>query len=238
MEVTVEDLRKRYESLENDELIDLLLNSELTQSASSVLKEVLAVRGITKHRVKEYATELAQPGIVTATLPKMWIGYIFAVVLFLYEIFETVNNPRSVHKISPVLWIIAISAWIYWLFCVRSMHRIIAQFTNGKHTISPSEAMWFHLLPLFNLYWIFKWPNEISNFVNKRLATKSMSKGWPGFFLLISIFLGRAVDKSLGLIGIFAVGAYINNKIHSVVKLEHSNPVTTEPNNRINQTGQ
>jgi hypothetical protein len=38
MEVTAEDLRERYESLQDDELIDLHLNSDLTESASSVLK--------------------------------------------------------------------------------------------------------------------------------------------------------------------------------------------------------
>lgn len=56
---------------------DLHLNSELTETASSVLKEILSARGINKDRVKEFVSsketkqsELAQPGIVSATLPK------------------------------------------------------------------------------------------------------------------------------------------------------------------------
>ena len=48
MDVTKEDLRKRYGSMTDDELIDLNLNSELTETASSVLEEILAARGISK----------------------------------------------------------------------------------------------------------------------------------------------------------------------------------------------
>ena len=41
MEVSTEQLRERYESLETDELVDLHRNSDLTGLASSVLSDVL-----------------------------------------------------------------------------------------------------------------------------------------------------------------------------------------------------
>jgi hypothetical protein len=53
MEVTAPDLRQRYESLEDDELVRLILNTELTDTASSVLRDVLSNRGITEDRLKE-----------------------------------------------------------------------------------------------------------------------------------------------------------------------------------------
>ena len=233
MEVTAEDLKQRYESLQDDELIDLHLNSELTEIASSVLKDVLAARGITEDRVKDYMakknakkTEPDRPGIVTVTLPKMWIGYVFVVAQFLYVFVQMIIAADPVNEASPLLWFIAAAGYVYWLFCVQRIHKIIEQFTTGMHPISPSKAVGFHFIPFYNLYWIFKWPNEVSNFVNKNIETKSMSKGWPGFFLLLSFFLGRFVDTSLALIAIFTVGYYINKKIRSVVKSDHGNLVT------------
>lgn len=244
MEVTPEELRKRYESLQDDELIDLQLNNELSETASSVLKEVLEVRGIAENQVKEYIAEkdakkaeLDQPGAVTAALPKMWIGYIFVAAQVLYVFIQIMVDPDSVDEVSSLLWFIAAAGYIYWLFCVQRMHQIIKQFTNGTHPISPSKAVGFHFIPFYNLYWIFKWPNEVSNFVNKWVETKSMSKGWPGFFLLVAFFLGRVFDSTLALIAIFTVGVYINKKIRGVVKLGHGNSVTSGPNNPINQTG-
>lgn len=244
MEVTEEVLRKYYESLRDDELIDFLLNSELTDTASSALKDVLAARGITKDRVKEYVTEkdkkkaeLARPGIVTASLPKMWIGYIFAVVFFVYEVVEIMIDPSSSDKVSPLLWLIAIAGWIYWLFCVQRIHQVIEQFTNGTHPISPSKAFGFHFIPFYNFYWVFKWPNEISNFVNKRIKPNFMAKWWAGFFLFIAVFLGRAVDSSLALITLFLVGSYLNRKVHEAIKLNLADSITSGPNNPINQAG-
>ena len=53
MEVNTEQLRKRYESLENnDELIDLHRNSDLTELASSIFLEVITSRGINTRYLK------------------------------------------------------------------------------------------------------------------------------------------------------------------------------------------
>ncbi len=57
MEVSVEDLRRRYESLADGDLINLYNNGELTETASSVLKDILQARGITEGRLKEYMAE-------------------------------------------------------------------------------------------------------------------------------------------------------------------------------------
>jgi len=85
MEPTAEDLRQRYESLTDNELIDLYLNetkrikivglfipyeiniqpkSELTETASLVLNEVLAARGITEDCIRDYIAEQQENNFV------------------------------------------------------------------------------------------------------------------------------------------------------------------------------
>jgi hypothetical protein len=176
--------------------------------------------------------ELDQLGVVTASLPKVWIGYffVFAKVLILY--IEITIDPNSV-EVPPEIWFIDAAGCAYWLFCVHRMHQILKQFTNGTYPISPSKAVVFHLIPFFHFYWAFKWTSEVSNFVNKRGEVKSMSKKWPGFFLFITFFLG-VVEYSLAIIAMFTVGLYINKKIRRVVELGHGNSVTSGPNNPTN----
>jgi hypothetical protein len=84
MRITSEDLRQRYESLQDDELIDLYVNNELditekktvwfgmlfpifsinlkvpgklTETATSVLKEVLTARGISEDQLRNHIAE-------------------------------------------------------------------------------------------------------------------------------------------------------------------------------------
>jgi hypothetical protein len=225
MAVLVENLIKRYESMSDNELISLYLDSELADDAYSVLKDIIFTRGINEERIKGTVTdkkvkqsELTQPGIVTATFPKMWIGYIIGITFLLYEIIEVIIDPNSSDKILFPLIFISIIGWSYWLFCVERIHKVIEQFTNGTHPISPSKAVGFHFIPFYNFYWIFKWPNEIANLANNKKRSKFMSKGWVGVFILLAVFLGRVVDSSLGLVTLFSLGVYLNKKVRKVIE--------------------
>jgi hypothetical protein len=60
MEVTEEDLREQYESLETEELIEMYRNGELTELASSVLTQVLKERGISPENLPKRAVEEAK----------------------------------------------------------------------------------------------------------------------------------------------------------------------------------
>jgi tetratricopeptide (TPR) repeat protein/membrane associated rhomboid family serine protease len=60
MEVTEQDLREQYESLETEELIEMYRNNELTELASSVLTQVLRERGISPENLSKRAAEEAK----------------------------------------------------------------------------------------------------------------------------------------------------------------------------------
>jgi len=89
MKVNTEDLRRRYEILPDNDLIDLYLNetkktkirgliipyeiniqpkSELTEIARVVLHEVLVARGITEDRIKNYITEQQEQNLVKSDI--------------------------------------------------------------------------------------------------------------------------------------------------------------------------
>jgi hypothetical protein len=223
MEVSAEQLHEQYESLETDELVDLHRNSDLTELATSVLSEILMSRGINSENLglleKEQAAEeiKAARGPIPVSLPKIWIGYLIVALFLVYGIAEVVLNPSSEEQISAPLVIISIIGWFYWLFCVQRLHQVMSYATNATHPISPLKAVAFHFVPFFNLYWIFKWPNEVASFVNNRAGEKRMLKGWVGIVILLGSLIGR-FDYSIGLLVLFTVCLYLNKKMKAVLE--------------------
>jgi hypothetical protein len=90
------------------------------------------------------------------TIPNPINGYIFAVVALVME-FITIWNPNLV-----VLFILAIIlAWAYYLWNVHMIHRVVINSIDPSHEITPGKAVGFHFIPVYNLFWLFKWPKEL-----------------------------------------------------------------------------
>ena len=223
MEVNAEQLREQYELLETDELVNLHRNSDLTVLASAVLSEVLASRGIDSKNLKALEEEQAAEEIEAAQgpipipLPKVWVGYLIAVLFLVYEIAEVVVNPSSVEEVSLALVCINAAGLGYWLFCVQRLHQVMSYATNAMHPIPPWKAVTFHFIPFFNFYWVFKWSNEVANFVNGRAGETRMRKGWVGVVILLGLLIG-IVDASFRLVMLFTVCLYLNRKMKEILE--------------------
>lgn len=142
-------------------------------------------------------------------LPKIWVGYVIAAIMA-YLVYLEVNASSSVF-----IWITIIGV-AYWFFCVYRIHNILDIITNFQYPISPSKAILGHFIPFYNIYWVFKWPNELANFVNRIVPTRGMAKGWSGIFLLLG---GIMFSGVLGVVFIFGVLGYCNSKIRRAIML-------------------
>ncbi len=152
---------------------------------------------------------------VPVSFPKLWVGYVIAASFLILEVVDYIKTPSPV-KISPFLQGIFLAGLTYWFYCIYRLHKILAEVTNSTYPISPLKAAGYHFIPFFNLYWIFRWPNEIANFVNKRLSARYMAKGWIGFFLLLGMVLWQ-FDGALGLALTFSVGVYLEHKMKQAI---------------------
>ena len=85
----------------------------------------------------------------------------------------------------------------------------MAHVPGWKHPISPARAVGFHFIPFYNLYWIFKWPREIANFVNARLHQPIMKPVAVGVAILAALVL-RILDPGFGLILLFFPVSYVS----------------------------
>lgn len=159
-------------------------------------------------------------GRVPSGLPKVWVGYIIAAAFIVVGVGQAIVDPTTADRVTPLEILIFLGGWFYWLFCVYRIHKVIAEATNFSHPITPRQAVGYHFLPLYNLYWVFKWPNEIAKFVNDRVPSNKMPRSWAGFFLVVGVLVQGYVDSALGLAVVFSVGVYLTRKISRALVAE------------------
>lgn len=147
-------------------------------------------------------------------MPKLWIGYLLAGVTLIGEIVAVSRNPdlmKSGQFIVPPLEIFlpAFVARVYWFVCVYRYHKILAAVPNYIHPITPGKAVGFHFIPGFNIYWIFRWPITIADFVNHRLGAPLM-RGWVlGVAMIFAILCQTFLDAALGAALLFFATGYL-----------------------------
>jgi hypothetical protein len=151
---------------------------------------------------------------VTAGIPHarpfpIWIGFVLCVVLFVVESTDGATN----HLHSIWFWIADIGSVIYLFMCVYRFHQILSDVTCGAYPIEPGEAVFYHLIPLFNLYWLYSWPSRFAEYVNAERAIKVVPGAVIGSRFLASGLVARLVDASFGLAGYFGVMAYLTNRL-------------------------
>jgi len=146
----------------------------------------------------------------------MWVGYVLAAAFLIGEFVELAMDSSGGDELGVICIAIGLAGWIYWLSCVFRFHKVLREATNGHHPVSPGQSIGYLFIPFYNLYWIFKWPNELVSFVREHGRNIKMMMGWPGVFLLVGTMLSR-VDASLGFLVIFSVGVHLKKKIRMAI---------------------
>jgi hypothetical protein len=155
-------------------------------------------------------------------LPKIWVGGLLGIVYLVLELllglllFNSAGQPGSS---AAVLWVsgagtaIGFSIWFYWLYCVFKLHDAVGSIPGYRHSITPASAVAWHFLPFYNIYWVFKWPNALADFVNWRMQRKKM-RGWiAGVMVLAAVIIFRYSDGFVGAMLLFGSGWYISNQL-------------------------
>jgi hypothetical protein len=148
-------------------------------------------------------------------MPKLWIGYILALVTFFGEIIAVSRHPEIAKQVEfgvPPLEIFlpAFVARAYWFVCIYRYHKILAAIPGYVHPISPAKAVGFHFIPIYQFFWIFKWPAAIANFVNTRLHAPAM-RGWVlGVGFLGALLCQILLDAGFGVALLFLSTTYIS----------------------------
>lgn len=146
--------------------------------------------------------------------PRIWIGYLLGVATLIAEMIAVALHPELAKEplIIPPLYLFLANfiSLVYWLVCVYEYHVILAQATAGAYPIKPLRAAWFHLIPIYGLYWVFKWPRELARFVNSRLPTPLMRPDRTGLAIFVAFLAFLVLDRGVGMVLLFWAASYLS----------------------------
>lgn len=149
-------------------------------------------------------------------LPKIWIGYILSLIHYIVLFIGIVYYESRELNISQCLftnpfYITAFIGLTYFLVCVYRLHLILQQLTTNKYPITPVAAVALHFLPIYNLYWWYKWPREMFDYISNQKVVNMGSDKKLIALLTIIIFTSMAFFYSMILY--FVLIHYLSKKI-------------------------
>ncbi len=180
----------------------------------------------------ESQEQQAQPGAVPR-FPRIWIGYLLGFATLIAEMVAVTLHPELAKEpllIPPLyLFLANFVSLVYWLVCVYEYHVVLAQATAGAYPVKPVRAAWFHLIPIYGLYWVYKWPRELARFVNSRLPTPLMRPERTGLavFLAFAVFL--VLDRGVGMILLFWAASHLSRCLRFALAARPASPAGQLP---------
>jgi len=118
---------------------------------------------------------------------------------------------------------------VYWLVCVYEYHVVLAQATAGAYPIKPLRAAWFHLIPIYGLYWVFKWPRELAHFVNSRLDAPLMRPNRTGLVVFTAFIAFLVLDRGIGMILLFWAASHVSRCLRFALSARPASPAGPLP---------
>jgi hypothetical protein len=158
---------------------------------------------------------MIEPNQLSEQLPKLKYGFTTAIVIFLSEVVWGTQRvlspaPDAGGYAAAIALIADFAGAAYVLYCISAYHIVLAKVEGWSHPITPKRAVRFHFIPIFNLYWNYKWPYEIARFVNWRMQKHRMSSALAGTVVLLGFLIGIFFGSALGLIAVLSGFAYIS----------------------------
>lgn len=147
------------------------------------------------------------------SLPKMWPGYVLAVLCFLAFVRGAISEEGSALALAGVLSLIGRT---YWLYCLYRIHTVLSEASSGSYRVKPFKSVGMALIPIGSFIWNFYWPREIDIFLKRNGATRPLKHRTIGVALLI-VKLLNLLPTGFNLALNFAVGTYVKKRLAELV---------------------
>lgn len=117
----------------------------------------------------------------------VWLMPVFIILIVLAQQYSDTSI------VILVLQILLAGSFFYSIYY---LHKIIRKYTDNKYPISPIKAVLLNLVPLFNIYWFFKWTNEISLLVNSQNKQAKLPKWISGIIMTIALLIAIVFNSN------------------------------------------
>lgn len=162
-----------------------------------------------------------QSAPVYTAYPKMWVGFALLAICWLMQLAAARTNGQEKDAFATTGLLAGFGGYGYWLFCVYRIHKILAEYMEGKYPIAPWKSVVFQFIPFYSWYWLFKWPATLADYVNARAGTdgnaRHMRSRIPSVALLTASLCGFGPAIGFQLLLFFATGLYLNHNLKRVL---------------------
>lgn len=136
--------------------------------------------------------------------PNIWPAFVLIVIVYAAG-FAAPLLPDAPWVVGLRLagGVCVFGAIVYWFICLYRLHKAALVLADQCYPISPGLAVLLSFVPLFNFYWVFKWPAEMIAFVRRR--TPQMKTWHPAVLglLMLAGFLITGVSLPLMFLPLF-----------------------------------
>ncbi len=146
------------------------------------------------------------------------IGFLLVLGVILAEVVATIIVAKGGRPTgNPFVFFAWAVTFAYYLSCVFRFHKVMHEATRGHYSITPGKATYYHLFPVFNFYWLCRWPMQFAKFINHRRGISTIHGVPCGLGLVASAVTCLLFNPALGLAGLFLVLAYLTNHLEQFV---------------------
>jgi hypothetical protein len=158
------------------------------------------------------------------TIPNPFLGYGFSATFLAYEFMP----PHESYDLL-IRWSIVLTGWFYYLYLVYTIHEIAEIRYNGRYEVSPTKATLFHLIPIYNLFWLYLWPNQLGEYIRKKEMKTFFNQGGVIGLIIAGTILAK-IDFALGYACITSGCLILIKGMRELThEAEHGTVLPTEP---------
>ena len=128
-------------------------------------------------------------------LRPLWVGLTMLVVGFF--LFAATARTADKQMSEGLAALFSFPAFVYYFMVVHRTVRVLRAQPGWTMRYTPASAVWQHFIPFYGLYFLYRWPRDVENFIHWRLGTHSRVGLWT-FFGVLAGFLLRYFDGFVG----------------------------------------
>jgi hypothetical protein len=130
-------------------------------------------------------------------LRPLWVGLALTIAGFFVFALNAQSADMDMSRSLGELW--AIPAFIYYFMVVHRVVRVLNAQPGWSGKYTPAAAVWKHFIPIYGIFFLYRWPEDVESYVNGRSGRK-VRFAVLTFLGLLAGFLLRWFDSFVGLL--------------------------------------
>ena len=150
--------------------------------------------------------------------PNTNLGFILFAIYFVVTIVLVASPSNNPESALTIFYLFTLGLFVVYLYYIFLFHSILNDLTDNRYPISASRSVWGHFIPIYNIIFIFTWPNAFADYYNENHRSKRLVKFAGGLIILVAMIINYTIG--FGVLILFGLITYYNIKLKDLVDTE------------------